>query len=79
MTYDTLMTVFRICAVSAGLMSAVTAALFLKLRIASAIGTVTGWAARRAVAEMARRAGKEKRPAAQDTAACGSSEETAIL
>jgi hypothetical protein len=40
---------------------------------------VTGWAARRAVAEMARRAGKEKRPAAQDTAACGSSEETAIL
>jgi hypothetical protein len=73
------MAVFRVSAVMAGVMSAVTAALFLKLRIAAAFGAVTGRAARRAVAEMARRAGEEKRPAEADAVAREDLEDTAIL
>jgi hypothetical protein len=73
------MAVFRVSAVMTGVMSAVTAALFLKLRIAAAFGAVTGRAARRAVAEMARRAGEEKRPEEEGESACGPLEDTVIL
>ncbi|MDR1217628.1 MAG: hypothetical protein LBJ99_03470 [Oscillospiraceae bacterium] len=58
MDYEELRLIFRVSAVMAGVSAAVTAVLFLKLRVSEAFGIVTGSAARRAVAEMRRGGGE---------------------
>jgi hypothetical protein len=58
MGYEELRLIFRVSAVMTGVSAAVTAVLFLKLRVSEAFGIVTGRAARRAVAEMRRRDGE---------------------